>query len=115
MLTLNIEQIIPMRDLLVRPSITVCADFCQGDTSFSIYSRGRQCMTYCITFIMESCLIDVTTIGRTDMNMVSIAGDLLYKKLQKNGQSNELFADLPQFIMCHGNCFTIREYKENVK
>lgn len=72
-----------MRDLLVRPSITVCADFCQGDTCFSIYSRGRQCMTNCITFIMESCLADVTTIGRTDMNMVLIAGDVLYKKLQK--------------------------------
>lgn len=102
-----------MRDLLVRPSITVCADFCQGDTCFSIYSRGRQCMTNCITFIMESCLTDVTTIGRTDMNMVLIAGDVLYKKLQKNGQSNELlhFSDLPQFIMYHGNCFTIREYK----
>ena len=72
-------------------------------------------MTNCITFIMESCLTDVTTIGRTDMNMVLIAGDLLYKKLQKNGQSNELFqfSDLPQFIMYHGNCFTIREYKEN--
>ena len=77
------EQNIPMRDLLVRPSITVCADFCQGDTRFSIYSRGRQCMTNCITFIMESCLTDVTTIGRTDMNMVLIAGDVLYKKLQK--------------------------------
>lgn len=79
MLTLNIEQNIPIRDLLVRPLTTVC----QSDTSFSIYSRGRQCMTNCITFIMESCLIDVTTIGRTDMNMVSIAGDVLYKKLQK--------------------------------
>lgn len=35
------------------------------------------------------------------------------QEITKKCQSNELlqFSDLPQFIMYHGNCFTIREYK----
>lgn len=38
-------------------------------------------MINCIIFIMELCLIDVIIIGRIDMNMVLIVGDVLYKKL----------------------------------
>lgn len=35
------------------------------------------------------------------------------RNYKNNGQSNELlqFSDLPQFIMYHCNCFTIRGYK----
>lgn len=34
----------------------VCADFCQGNERFSSFSRGRQCVANCITFIMKSYL-----------------------------------------------------------
>lgn len=84
----------------------VCADFCQGNERFS----RRQCVANCITFIMKSYLKRIEEFDRHDVNSVLIFGDTLYQKLRSDGHNQDFlhFADLPEFIVYHGRCFTIR-------
>lgn len=58
----------------------VSADFCQGDVRFFDSSRGRQCVPNCITFLMKTLLKIIDEFNETDINIILIKGDMLYKK-----------------------------------
>lgn len=93
----------------------VCADFCQGDDRFSFSSRGRQCVTNCITFMMKTLLKDIDDLSTHDMNTILMRGDTLYRKVHTEDQVNGLLhcEELPDFIIYEGNCFTFRKMKPN--
>lgn len=81
----------------------VQANFSQGDVYLSNESRGKQCMTNCVVFIMQSCLKSFEDIDRNDLNFTLVKGDILYKKMCQYGflrPNQELlqFSDLPKFV-----------------
>lgn len=92
------------------------ADFCQGDECFSNFSRGRQCVTNCISFLMKSFLKKIDDFDTQDMNFVLITGDTLYQKLRSEGESHDLlhFSDIPKFILFQSFCFTVYGKKSYV-
>lgn len=103
-------------DSVVNRTKIVCADFCQGNERFSNFSRGRQCVANCITFIMKSYLKRIEEFDSHDVNSVLIYGNTLYQKLRNDGHNQDFlhFSDLPEFIVYHGRCFTIRGQKTYV-
>lgn len=103
-------------DSVVNRTKIVCADFCQGNERFSSFSRGRQCVANCITFIMKSYLKRIEEFDSHDVNSVLIYGDTLYQKLRNDGHNQDFlhFSDLPEFIVYHGRCFTISGQKTYV-
>lgn len=94
----------------------LCADFCQGDECYSNFSRGRQCVTNCISFLMKSFLKKIDDFDTQDMNFVLITGDTLYQKLCSEGESHDLlhFSDIPKFILFQSFCFTVYGKKSYV-
>lgn len=78
-------------DSLVNERKIVCADFCQDNERFSSFSRGRQCVGNCITFIMKSYLKRIEEFDRHDVNSVLIYGDTLYQKLCNDGHNQDTF------------------------
>lgn len=100
-----VEREIPFR--------VVKADYCQSDGQFSSYTRGKQCMTNCISFLMFAAIKSLENVDKNDLHFILHKGDLLYRKLSFNGmlragQDLLLLSDIPEFVNFQRSGFTLK-------
>ena len=82
----------------------VCqANFCQGHSVFPVLSRGKQCMSNCLVFVLLCYVKPASNLNTNDLDSILHIGDVLYRKvLEKQSPSNTneflLYADLPAYV-----------------
>lgn len=80
----------------------VQANICQGDVVFSNESRGKQCMTNCIVFLMYCCLKRFEDIDKNDMNFTLLRGKMFHYGILHPDQELCIFQiyKVCEFQMC---------------
>lgn len=83
-------------------------DFHQGSNIFPLLSRGKQCVSICLIFLLKTITLDVYDWTKQDLYDVMKHGDELYRKIQKETLSpNEYLhpSELPEKVMFEDHNF----------
>lgn len=83
-------------------------DLHQGSNIFPLLSRGKQCVSICLIFLLKTLTLDVYDWTKQDLYDVMKHGDELYRKIQKETLSpNEYLhpSELPEKVMFEDHNF----------
>lgn len=83
-------------------------DLHQGSNIFPLLSRGKLCVSICLTFLLKTLTLDVYNWTKQDLYDVLKHGDGLYRKIQKETLSpNEYLhpSELPEKVMFEDHNF----------
>ena len=90
---------------------TLCkGDFNQGSDFFPLISRGKQCVSICLMFLLKTLTFDIYDWTKQDLHDVMKRGDELYRKIQKetvypNRHDYLHPSELPENILYENNEF----------
>lgn len=84
-------------------------DFNQGSDVFPLLSRGKQCVSICLIFLLKTIILDVHGWIKKDLHDVMKHGDELYRKIQNSLSPNSHdylhLSELPEKIQFEENNF----------
>lgn len=85
-------------------------DFNQGSDFFPLISRGKQCVSICLMFLLKTLTLDVHDWTKQDLHDVMKYGDEMYRKIQKetlypSGHDYLHPSELPENILYESNDF----------
>lgn len=84
-------------------------DFIHGSDVFSLLSRGKQCVSICFIFLLNTIILDVHGWIKKDLHDVMKHGDELYRKIQNSLSPNSYDflhpSELPEKMQFEENNF----------
>lgn len=83
-------------------------DFHQNSNIFPLLSRGKQCVSICLIFLLKTLTLDVYDWTKQDSYDVMKHGDELYRKIQKETLSPNKYlhpSELPEKVMFEDHNF----------